>query len=255
MPKYTQFFLGWGFPNKKQNKTKQNQGHGNSVEGIVLNRLVPHLQGSPVPSRLQLTLLSPPDYIFLCICILCTVWRVHCAQPGLYEAQQRSNKSSPLLLFFLHVTSLQAQSSCSSFLRKAKARYGWWLTRRWLRPSWDAAALSWRLELCMSHGCLSARYTCTAQPSSSQPPKPSPSPSFPSTSPPAPLLCQQQVYSCREASSNSFRESFWSRADKQGVNSVAACDTMIRSWRRDNCPLIPPSDVDRQAESDGHTVW
>ena len=116
------------------------------------------------------SLCSAPRIIFSYASAYCTVWRVHCAQPGLYEAQQRSNKSSPLLPFFLHVTSLQTQSSCS-FLRKAKARYGWWLTRRWLRPSWDAAALSWRLALCMSHGCLSARYTCTAQPSSSQPPQ------------------------------------------------------------------------------------
>ena len=67
------------------------------LEGIVFNWLVPHLQR--VASHILA--LHSLDYSFLC----CTVWRVHCAQPGLYEAQQRSNKSSPLLPF-LHVTSI-----------------------------------------------------------------------------------------------------------------------------------------------------
>ena len=98
----------------------------------------------------------------------CTVWRLYCAQP-LYEAQQRSNKSLSLLPF-LHVTSrspslLQAPSSC---LWKAKA---FLVIDTWLATFLGRGSLSWRRALCMSHRCLSARYTCTAA-SSSSPPKP-----------------------------------------------------------------------------------
>ena len=129
----------------------------------------------------------------------CTVWRLYCAQP-LYEAQQRSNKSLSLLPF-LHVTSrspslLQAPSSC---LWKAKA---FLVIDTWLATFLGRGSLSWRRALCMSHGCLSARYTCTAASSSTAPSFP------PTTTPPSGSGCQQQVYSSREASPNSFRESF-----------------------------------------------
>ena len=60
--------------------------------------------------------------------------------------------------------SLEAQSSC--FLRKAKASV---VIDTWLATFLGRGSLSWRRALCMSHRCLSARYTCTAASSSSPP--------------------------------------------------------------------------------------
>ena len=84
---------------------------------------------------------------------------MHCAQPGLYEAQQRSNKSSSLLPF-------PFVTSCSFPLfpavgGKQRSLVGDWhvtgdLPRTRHLHSWRSSS-----PLCMSLGSASARYTCS----------------------------------------------------------------------------------------------
>ena len=149
---------------KKNNKSKEKKGQAWAWQQCVAWRGLCSTGSCPISKG------SPAPYSLCIAWIIVSYAALYGGCTVLSRDYMRLNKGPTKVRRFypssMSPPSLEAQSSC--FLRKAKASV---VIDTWLATFLGRGSLSWRRALCMSHRCLSARYTCTAA-SSSSPPKP-----------------------------------------------------------------------------------